>query len=387
LPKGKRKGKGREMRTVRRIDNVSFRRLGRATNKGHAQNVAEAIRRRGYNARVIHTKTGGHGIYIGNRRKYATKFPSDLPVANTGDWYSDSVGREKDFGEMPEADDPKFAWYGDGPIDEYEKGFNVDEIEDPLEAWGELVAPDKPPAVCRKGGDCGCEGIEEDHDDRSYGCWPCPICGNDSDANFGETCSMCVKPVAFITGEEKRLLELHAKRLLPPNYEQIRFPIIMTHGTSLKNWIDIQAEGKMTAGCFATPFGTDELNIPDTFADIASDNAYPSAYAEDIFLEVVIDSPAEMKRYFQPDYEMYDMSMGVLEDEYYNDETGESEPLWKTDSSWMETLAKMNKQRDPRYLLWPESDTDWESGYKTTHTLCIRDTIPVSKIRVREGDF
>lgn len=375
------------MKPIRKIKNIQFKRVGRANNKVHAKAIADVIRKKGLNTRVIHTKSGGHGIYVGNQRKYLTKFPTDMPYSqglNPEDWYSTFVDRYKDFGEMPEADDPKFAWYGDGPIDEYlpsdpNKDFTF-EIDDPMEAWGELLAPGEPPLVCRKDGDCGCEGIEEDHDDRSYGCWPCPVCGDDSDMNYGQTCSRCVidvKGSSFITGEEKRLLELHARS----NIQPIRFPLTMTHGTSLQNWRQIQKDGEINAGCFATPFGTNELGIPDTFADIAADNSRSG----EIFLEVIIENKEDMERFFKPDYEMYNMSMGVLEDEYYNDPTGSAVPLWNTDSAWMETLAKMNKQRDPKYMLWPKSDKDWESGFQTTHTLCIRDTIPISRIRVRRS--
>tara|TARA_B100000579_G_scaffold347617_1_gene300780 strand:- start:17111 stop:19234 length:2124 start_codon:yes stop_codon:yes gene_type:complete len=52
----------------RRIDKTYYRRLAASHSKNQARAFANAIRRRGFNARVIHTKTGGHGIYIGNRR-------------------------------------------------------------------------------------------------------------------------------------------------------------------------------------------------------------------------------------------------------------------------------------------------------------------------------
>ena len=38
---------------------------------------------------------------------------------------------------------------------------------------------------------CGCDGKIEDHDDRGYGCWECPRCGDDSDTDMGEDCSNC----------------------------------------------------------------------------------------------------------------------------------------------------------------------------------------------------
>ncbi len=38
---------------------------------------------------------------------------------------------------------------------------------------------------------CGCDGIAQLHDDRSYGWWECPRCGNDSDEDLGKDCSRC----------------------------------------------------------------------------------------------------------------------------------------------------------------------------------------------------
>ena len=42
-------------------------------------------------------------------------------------------------------------------------------------------------AVCP----CQCGGIVSEHDDRSYGLWPCPSCQNDSDQDLGKQCSDC----------------------------------------------------------------------------------------------------------------------------------------------------------------------------------------------------
>ena len=39
---------------------------------------------------------------------------------------------------------------------------------------------------------CGCDGKIADHDDRGYGCWPCLECGDDSDRDINEVCSVCV---------------------------------------------------------------------------------------------------------------------------------------------------------------------------------------------------
>jgi len=38
---------------------------------------------------------------------------------------------------------------------------------------------------------CGCCGRARDHDDRGWGPWPCPACGNDSDRDVGRPCSDC----------------------------------------------------------------------------------------------------------------------------------------------------------------------------------------------------
>lgn len=53
----------------RRIDKTYYRRLGSSNTQNNARTVANAVRRRGYNARVIHTKSGGFGVYLGQRRK------------------------------------------------------------------------------------------------------------------------------------------------------------------------------------------------------------------------------------------------------------------------------------------------------------------------------
>lgn len=36
---------------------------------------------------------------------------------------------------------------------------------------------------------CGCEGRYDDHDERGWGPWPCPICDDDSDVDLGKPCS------------------------------------------------------------------------------------------------------------------------------------------------------------------------------------------------------
>lgn len=38
---------------------------------------------------------------------------------------------------------------------------------------------------------CGCEGRIADHDDRGWGPWTCPVCGDDSDADIGKPCTDC----------------------------------------------------------------------------------------------------------------------------------------------------------------------------------------------------
>jgi Domain of unknown function (DUF5049) len=38
---------------------------------------------------------------------------------------------------------------------------------------------------------CGCEGRIAKHDDRGWGPWPCPVCGDDSDADLGKPCTDC----------------------------------------------------------------------------------------------------------------------------------------------------------------------------------------------------
>ena len=38
---------------------------------------------------------------------------------------------------------------------------------------------------------CGCKGQFDQHDDRSYGYWACPRCGEDSDRDLGLPCFEC----------------------------------------------------------------------------------------------------------------------------------------------------------------------------------------------------
>jgi hypothetical protein len=38
---------------------------------------------------------------------------------------------------------------------------------------------------------CGCDGRIDDHDDRGWGCWDCPLCGEESDRDLDELCSAC----------------------------------------------------------------------------------------------------------------------------------------------------------------------------------------------------
>ena len=58
-------------------------------------------------------------------------------------------------------------------------------------ALSPIVGPDGWPmaktAVCP----CWCEGRIADHDDRGWGPWACPVCGDDSDTNLGKPCTDC----------------------------------------------------------------------------------------------------------------------------------------------------------------------------------------------------
>lgn len=38
---------------------------------------------------------------------------------------------------------------------------------------------------------CGCAGVLSAHDERGWGPWSCPACGEDSDRDRGERCSLC----------------------------------------------------------------------------------------------------------------------------------------------------------------------------------------------------
>lgn len=38
---------------------------------------------------------------------------------------------------------------------------------------------------------CGCRGVISRHDERAYGPWTCPVCGDDSDTDLGKPCRKC----------------------------------------------------------------------------------------------------------------------------------------------------------------------------------------------------
>jgi hypothetical protein len=81
---------------------------------------------------------------------------------------------------------------------------------------------------------CGCDGVIEDHDDRGYGQWACPKCGDDSDTNMMLECSYCTEGKKRAYG--RRQTQLH-KTPRP-------LPIIMrsyNHGTNNEKrgeWLD-----------------------------------------------------------------------------------------------------------------------------------------------------
>jgi hypothetical protein len=45
--------------------------------------------------------------------------------------------------------------------------------------------------ICRDLCPCCCKGKIDDHDDRGYGCWACPVCGEDSDTDLHLPCTGC----------------------------------------------------------------------------------------------------------------------------------------------------------------------------------------------------
>ena len=57
------------------------------------------------------------------------------------------------------------------------------------EARALLGAPSRggPGGLCP----CGCKGRVADHDDRGWGCWNCPACGEESDRDLDQPCSDC----------------------------------------------------------------------------------------------------------------------------------------------------------------------------------------------------
>lgn len=81
---------------------------------------------------------------------------------------------------------------------------------------------------------CGCDGVVDDHDDRSYGCWSCPSCGDDSDANMLQNCSRC-------SNKGKRAYGRHLTQLPKNNRISPKIMRRYNHGTNNEKrgeWLD-----------------------------------------------------------------------------------------------------------------------------------------------------
>ena len=189
--------------------------------------------------------------------------PKVVPLKNLENWRMKRFQSNSWWSEDPEMKNSEISeidnwmlWFdeqeeGGGPIDEYaiaddpfendgEDVFNIRQNDSEIcMACGELASQcmqDEMQYGCKPYNKkitkkkknkcpCGCDGVEEDHDDRSYGCWPCPSCGDDSDADMGNNCSSCK------TKGEKRA---YGSRLTKLNKTKVRLPKIMRGYNSRK---------------------------------------------------------------------------------------------------------------------------------------------------------
>ena len=100
---------------------------------------------------------------------------------------------------------------------------------------------------------------------------------------------------------------------------EIKYPLRLYHGTSVRNWRAIQASGELRTGCLASSHGYD-IDMPDTYIDLAigeiEDN-HPDIKAGGLVLNVTFPDQATADQYLEADTTMYDLGMAVLEDDLY----------------------------------------------------------------------
>jgi len=182
-----------------------------------------------------------------------------------------------------------------------------------------------------------------------------------------------------------------------PEPTEIKYPLRLYHGTSVRNWRAIQSSGELRTGCLASSHGYD-IDMPDTYIDLAigeiEDN-HPDIKAGGVVLEITFPDQATADQYLQADTTMYDLGMAVLEDDLYSRyapadwQPEDAQEGWHYGSwDWFETdfqdLVKSN-QATKTIPYSPQDLSDWQASYLSVYSVCIKQPIPLEYITVTWG--
>jgi DNA ligase-1 len=181
----------------------------------------------------------------------------------------------------------------------------------------------------------------------------------------------------------------------PHLYLETEYPLRLYHGTSVRNWRDIQASGEFRTGCLASSHGYD-IEMPATFIDLAIEEIDDiDINADGVVLKITFPSKAVADQYLEADTNMYDLGMAVLEDDLYS----RYAPVdWKPANTfstssffpmnWFETdfqdLVKSN-QATKTIPYYPQDRSDWQASYFSVYSVCIKQPIPMEYITVDWG--
>ena len=173
-----------------------------------------------------------------------------------------------------------------------------------------------------------------------------------------------------------------------PESTEIKYPLRLYHGTSVRNWRAIQSSGELRTGCLASSHGYD-IDMPDTYIDLAigeiEDN-HPDIEAGGLVLKVTFPDQATADQYLQADTTMYDLGMAVLEDDLYTSYA----PADGHYNSWdwfgtdFQELIQAN-QVTKTIPYYPQDHSDWQASYLSVYSVCIKQPIPLKYITVDWG--
>ena len=179
--------------------------------------------------------------------------------------------------------------------------------------------------------------------------------------------------------------------------QDIRYPLRLYHGTSVRNWRAIQASGELRTGCLASSHGHD-IEMPATYIDLAIgeiEDDHPDIKAGGVVLEITFPDQATANQYLEADTTMYDLGMAVLEDDlYYRYAPADWKPAevregwhygpWDWFQNDFQDLVKSN-QATKTIPYYPQDRSDWQASYLSVYSVCIKQPIPLKYITVTWG--